>query len=110
MAGTPILYPAVMLTATVFVLGPGLPATAVSALLAAYFILPPSGLAVGSPVEILVYVIFTEIASTPHQGSRFTLTVPPSPVGVASRHMPVRGGVRVPPIPLAPSRHVTAEC
>jgi len=41
------------LAATVFVLGPGLPATAVSALLAAYFILRPAGSPLGSPVELL---------------------------------------------------------
>ena len=53
-----LFYPAVMLTATVCGLGPGLLATAVSALLAAYFILPPDGLAVGSPVALLGLVVF----------------------------------------------------
>ena len=53
-----LFYPAVMLTATVCGLGPGLLATAVSALFAAYFILPPEGLAVGSPVALLGLVVF----------------------------------------------------
>ena len=53
-----LFYPAVMLTATVGGLGPGLLATAVSALLAAYFILPRSGRAAGSPVDLLGRVIF----------------------------------------------------
>ena len=54
-----LFYPAVMLTATVCGLGPGLLATAVSALLAAYFILPPDGLAVGSPTDLLGLIIFS---------------------------------------------------
>ncbi|MGZ3416185.1 MAG: DUF4118 domain-containing protein, partial [Isosphaeraceae bacterium] len=48
-----LFYPAVMLSATLYGLGPGLLATAVSALLVAYFMLPPDGLAVGSPVALL---------------------------------------------------------
>jgi K+-sensing histidine kinase KdpD len=52
------LYPAVRLSATLYGLGPGLLATAVSALLAAYFIFPPEGFAVGSPLDFLSRVIF----------------------------------------------------
>ena len=51
-------YPAVMLSATLYGLGPGLLATAVSALFAVYFILPPDGFAVGSAVDLLGLVIF----------------------------------------------------
>jgi PAS domain S-box-containing protein len=53
-----LFYPIVMFSAMLYGLGPGLLATAVSALLAAYFILPSERFAVGSPVDLLGLVIF----------------------------------------------------
>ena len=51
-------YPAVMLSATMYGLGPGLLATVVSTLLTASFILPLNRLAEGNPVDILSLVVF----------------------------------------------------
>jgi signal transduction histidine kinase/CheY-like chemotaxis protein len=51
-------YPAVMLTATLYGFGPGLLATVVSAVLAAYWILPPEGFAVGNEVDLLSLCLF----------------------------------------------------
>ncbi len=52
-------YPAVMVVALLAGFGPGLLATALTALTTAYWILPPEGLAVGSPVDHLALVFFT---------------------------------------------------
>ncbi len=52
-------YPAVMLTAMLYGLGPGLLATGASGLLAAYYILPPEGFPVGSLVDALGLGIFS---------------------------------------------------
>src|SRR5512147_830366 len=54
-----LFYPAVMLTATVYGLGPGLLSTAVSALFAVCFVLPSEGIAVGSPIVALGLGIFS---------------------------------------------------
>ncbi len=52
-------YPAVMVAALLAGFGPGLVATALTALTVAYWILPPEGFAIASPVERLGLVLFT---------------------------------------------------
>jgi PAS domain S-box-containing protein len=52
-------YPAVMVAALLGGFGPGLLATALAGLLVAYWILPPEGFAIASPVERLGVVLFS---------------------------------------------------
>jgi PAS domain S-box-containing protein len=52
-------YPAVMVAALLGGLGPGLLATALTGLVTAYWILPPEGFAIASPVERLGVVLFS---------------------------------------------------
>jgi len=52
-------YPAVMVAALLAGFGPGLLATALTALSVAFWILPPEGFAISSPVERLGVVLFT---------------------------------------------------
>ena len=54
-------YPAVMVVAMLAGFGPGLLATALSALVAAYWILPPDGFAVESPVGRVGLVLFSSM-------------------------------------------------
>lgn len=51
-------YPAIMVVALLTGLGPGLLATALMALSAAYWILPPNGISITSPVDRLGLVLF----------------------------------------------------
>ena len=51
-------YPAVMVAALLAGFGPGLLATALTALSVAYWVLPPEGFAIASPVERLGVVLF----------------------------------------------------
>jgi PAS domain S-box-containing protein len=52
-------YPAVMLVAIVAGLGPGLVATAVSALLTDYWVLPPRGFGIANAADVVALVLFT---------------------------------------------------
>ncbi|HEY3323692.1 MAG TPA: PAS domain S-box protein [Planctomycetota bacterium] len=52
-------YPAVMAVALLAGLGPGLAATALAGLATAYWILPPSGIAVAAPIDRLGLVVFS---------------------------------------------------
>jgi two-component system sensor kinase FixL len=51
-------YPAIMVAAWYGGLGPGLLITALSAVTAIYFLLPPAGLAVGDPTDLLSVAVF----------------------------------------------------
>jgi PAS domain S-box-containing protein len=53
-----VFYPAVMLVGLLAGLWPGLLATGLAALLAAYWVLPPPGLAIGRPADALGLAVF----------------------------------------------------